>query len=235
MKNQYFGDINDYRKYGLIRQLSGFGDIQTAICWMLTPDDQRPDGHRIHYLLEPETWRGFDPVVFDHLHKHVIGRKHRAVSSLEGGSVLPNCTFYSETIGDDVCQRSGYLLRFLEFARDSDLVFFDPDNGMEVKSVHLGRRNSSKYLYFSEVQKTFSAGHSLLVYQHLPPRPREPLIRDLVDKLRTFTNTNRIYLYRTQFVLFLLIPQLAHEKLFTKANNMVTEIWRDQIEPFVIT
>lgn len=235
MKNQYFGDINDYKKYGLIRQLSGFGDIPTSICWMLTPDDQRPDGHRIHYLLKPETWRGFDPVVFDHLHKHVIERKHRAVSSLEGDRVLPNCRFYSEIIRDDACQRAGYFLRFLEFARNSDLVFFDPDNGMEVKSVHLGRRDSSKYLYFSEVKKAFSVGHSLLVYQHLPPRPREPLIRDLVDKLKAFTNTNRIYLYRTRFVVFFLIPQLAHEKLFTKSNDVVAETWRNQIEPFVIT
>jgi len=235
MKNQYFGDINDYKKYGLIRQLSGFGDIQTTICWMLTPDDQRPDGHRIHYLLEPETWRGFDPVVFNHLHKYVIERKHRAVSSLEEGSVLPNCRFYSEIIQDDACQRSGYLLRFLEFARNSDLVFFDPDNGMEVRSVSLGRRNSSKYLYFSEVQKAFSMGHSLLVYQHLPPLPREPFIQNLVYKLKACTNTNRIYLYKTQFVVFFLIAQLAHDKLFTKANDMVTEVWSNQIEPFVIT
>jgi len=235
MKNQYFGDINDYKKYGLIRQLSGFGNIQTAICWMLTTDDQRPDGHRIHYLLKPETWRGFDSVVFDHLHEHVIQRNHRAVGNIEDSSVLPNCTFYSKIIEDAVCQRSEYLLRFLEFARNSDLVFFDPDNGIEVKSVHLGRTNSSKYLYFSEVQKVFSAGHSLLVYQHLPPRPREPFIQDLVDKLKAFTNTDRIYLYRTQFVVFFLIPQLAHEKLFRKANNRIRETWRNQIEPFVIT
>ena len=44
MKNQYFGDINDYRKYGLIRILSNSGIIRTGICWMLTPDDTRTDG-----------------------------------------------------------------------------------------------------------------------------------------------------------------------------------------------
>ena len=65
MKNQYFGDINDYRKYSLLRLLSGHGKISTAVCWMLTPDDLRPDGHRIQYLREPEKWRKFDPAVFD--------------------------------------------------------------------------------------------------------------------------------------------------------------------------
>lgn len=42
MKNQYFGDINDYRKYGLIRLLTGAGKLKTTVCWMLTPDDPPP-------------------------------------------------------------------------------------------------------------------------------------------------------------------------------------------------
>jgi len=40
MKNQYFGDINDYRKYGLLRTLTG-GQIKTAVCWM-PPRDAAP-------------------------------------------------------------------------------------------------------------------------------------------------------------------------------------------------
>ena len=35
MKNQYFGDINDYRKYGLLRILTNGGEVDTAVCWML--------------------------------------------------------------------------------------------------------------------------------------------------------------------------------------------------------
>jgi len=230
MKNQYFGDINDYKKYGLIRQLTGFGQISTDVCWMLTPDDLRPDGHRIHYLLEPEKWRHYDPSVFDHLHEHTIKRKHRAVNNLEDNGILPNCKFYSEIVQDDACQRTGYLQRFLEFAHDSDLAFFDPDNGMEVKSVRLGRRNSSKYLYFSEVQKAFSAGHSLLVYQHLPPKPRRPFVSELAGRFRSVTDVSRVYLYWTQFVVFFLIPQPSHEKLFLERNGRIAEVWKKQIE-----
>ena len=39
MKDQYFGDINDYRKYALLLELSGSGDICTGVCWMLTGAD----------------------------------------------------------------------------------------------------------------------------------------------------------------------------------------------------
>ena len=40
MKNQYFGDINDYRKYGLLRILISGGGIKTIVCWVLRPDDE---------------------------------------------------------------------------------------------------------------------------------------------------------------------------------------------------
>jgi hypothetical protein len=60
MKNQYFGDVNDYRKYGLIRLLTGRGEISTAVCWMLTPDDDRTDGKFTDYLGSPEKWRRSD-------------------------------------------------------------------------------------------------------------------------------------------------------------------------------
>jgi hypothetical protein len=50
VKNQYFGDINDYRKYALLRALTNCGGIRTTICWMLTPDDGRGDGGFMDYL-----------------------------------------------------------------------------------------------------------------------------------------------------------------------------------------
>lgn len=230
MKNQYFGDINDYKKYGLIRQLTGFGEISTAVCWMLTPNDTRPDGHRIHYLLKPEEWRKFDPVVFDHLREQVIERRHRAVSNIDSSNILPNCKFYAETVQDDASQRKAYLQRFLEFARGSDVVFFDPDNGMEVKSIPLGRKNSSRYLYFPEVQKAFSAGQSLLIYQHLARRPRQPLIHDLTRRFRGVKGVSRLYLYWTQFVVFFLLPQSNHEIQFVQANTRIAEAWGNEIK-----
>jgi hypothetical protein len=41
MKNQYFGDVNDYREYGSLRVLTGLVGMSTAICWMLAPNDGR--------------------------------------------------------------------------------------------------------------------------------------------------------------------------------------------------
>ena len=154
MKNQYFGDFYDYYKYGLLRQLSSHGQLSTAICWMLTKDDSRRDGHRIDYLNDPESWRKFDPAVFNQLRLQVLERKVRNVEGIQNSGLLPNSSFYSDSLTDDPNERREYFNGFLDFARGAGLVFFDPDNGIEINSVKYGKRHSSKYIYWTEIEVT---------------------------------------------------------------------------------
>ena len=39
VKDQYFGDVNDFRKYGLLRVLAGSDRLRLGVCWMLTARD----------------------------------------------------------------------------------------------------------------------------------------------------------------------------------------------------
>jgi hypothetical protein len=71
LKNQYFGDINDYRKYGLLRLLAGVGGLRIGVAWMLTPDDGCSDGGKTGYVKHPEQWRESDPALFRFLAKAV--------------------------------------------------------------------------------------------------------------------------------------------------------------------
>ena len=79
MKNQYFGDENDYKKYGLLNTLIGSGDLPTAVCWMLTPDDSGPDGRFTDYLSQRDKWRRYDPLLYDHLRTAVVTLERRDV------------------------------------------------------------------------------------------------------------------------------------------------------------
>ena len=45
---------------------------------------------------------------------------------------------------------------------DADLVFFDPDNGIEIASVKKGRKDSSKFVYLDEIGASYAAGKSAL-------------------------------------------------------------------------
>src|SRR5262245_17351172 len=67
VKEQYVGDINDYRKFALLRRLRGDNKTAIGVVWMLTPPDGRRDGQRIQYLKQPDTWRQYDPELFDKL------------------------------------------------------------------------------------------------------------------------------------------------------------------------
>jgi len=197
MKNQYFGDINDYKKYSLLRLLSGWGQIETAVCWVLTEDDDRTDGRRIRYLERPDIWRSYDPIVFEHLREYVLEKGVRNISHIEKDNILPKCRFYKEFIYDDIDSRTRFFKKFLEFAQGSDLVFFDPDNGLEVKSVPRGRKRSSKYIYWSEIEVAYRSGHSILLYQHFPRKPRESFIRSLIHQFKALDGIRNVIFYCT--------------------------------------
>ena len=230
MKNQYFGDINDYKKYGLLRLLSGQGQIETAVCWVLTEDDSRTDGRRIRYLEQPGKWQNYDPILYEHLREHVLEKGTRNISHIEKNNILPKSRFYKEFICDDIDSRARFFKKFLKFAQGSDLIFFDPDNGIEVKSIPRGKKSSSKYIYWDEVQSSYEAGYSLMIYQHFPRRPREPFLRNLVRRFRDFVTARQIFSYCTFHVAFLLIPQPHHEYMFLENSDKVSEKWGEVIK-----
>jgi len=229
LKNQYFGDINDYKKYSLLRLLSRYGQIETVVCWILTRDDDGNDGNHVKYLQQPNKWRDYDPTLYDFLKEYALRRRIRDVKILETSDLLSNCRFYSEIVDDDIKLREAYFNRFLEFTKGADLIFFDPDNGLEVKSVPLGRKNSSKYLYWNEVKTSYRAGHSILIYQHFPRMQRESYIQNLVKHFKAITDVSCIFYYKTRHVVFFLLPQLKHERLFVESNANILNIWGEII------
>ena len=83
MKNQYFGDVNDYRKYGLIRAISSITGMNTLVAWMLTPDDGGTDGKFTDYLEKPSQWRKYDQDLFHWLQVNVFPSGERYVSLVE--------------------------------------------------------------------------------------------------------------------------------------------------------
>ena len=225
MKNQYFGDIYDYTKYGLIRMLASNGKISVVVCWMLTPNDGKRDGHHVDYLQEAKKWRALDPQVFDFLRTAVLDRCERNVRAVEESDLFPNTSFYSHRLTDDSGRRQQYFNKLFEFSSGAELVFFDPDNGLEVKSITYGKGGSSKYLYMHEVAQTFHAGHSLLIYQHLPPLPREPFVRRLAVSLRHETGSDLVYSFLTTRIAFLLIPQAQQVAHFAEVASRMQAIW----------
>jgi hypothetical protein len=229
MKNQYFGDVNDYLKYSLLRLLGGNGQFGIAVCWALTQDDRGLNGNRTKYLERPSEWGGHDSAVFSLLREEVLRKGNRSVSAIEQADVLRNCRYFGEFISDEVRQRELYFEAFFKFAEGADFVFFDPDNGLNVKSVARGGRGSSKYVYQDEIERAYHSGHTVLLYQHFPRKPRDSYIRGVVGRFTALRGMKRAISYSSPFVVFLLLPQPRHEKLLLSNTREVARNWGDRI------
>lgn len=231
MKDQDFGDINDYRKYGLLRALQASDEERRLlVAWMLSPDDGGPDGGLRAYLDAPERWARYDPELFHGL-TGLLHSSSPAVSLIEGSRLLPRTTYHRTLVPDDRVGREVWRRDLLAAAAGVDLVFLDPDNGVEVPSRPLGRKGSSKYVTWAEIEALWQAGCFLLIYQHFRRERRVVFAARLSAELRARTGAPFIAALRTPHVLFLLAAQARHAAWLERGVATVAERWPDQIVP----
>lgn len=225
MKNQYFGDKHDFRKYGLLRALITNTNLRLGICWMLTSNDTGNDGNFRDYL-DNQNNRQFDPILFNWLNENV-NIQNRRVELLEGTELLgPNTVFYSPLLTDDINDRIQYMNKANDEFLHCDLVFFDPDNGMEVQSKPIGRRNSNKYLYWQEATNFYFNKKSLLIYQHFPRRNRNEFINECVNAVHNYMPRSCVHTFKTQNVLFILVCHpLQADKIQINVNIFRRSNW----------
>lgn len=230
MKDQYFADVNDYRKYGLLRALTLPDRLRLGVCWMLTESDGRTDGQFLAYLSNPADFRRHDPDLFDFLNAAVNENK-RCVHRITGSSTLRNAVFHPDLLTDRAADRAAYFAAAAPLLSDCDLVFFDPDNGIATPSIRKGNKNSAKYLYWDEVSTTFAAGSSVLIYQHFIREERSRFADRLVRDLRTATGAPATFSFGTPHVLFLLASHDRHAPSFRRTLDPIRVSWGTHISP----
>lgn len=227
MKNQYFADINDYLKYGLLRCFAAAG-LRVGICWMLTPDDGRSDGHKIGYLSDPKRWRDFDPHLFDSL-AAAIRKNSRRVRHFQNSGLLPNACFSNTFVPDEQPSRKRWLTKSLRRLGEMDVLFFDPDNGMEVQSTPCGKKGSCKYLFWGEVEVAWAQGASLLIFQHFSRENRDSHVSRLTKQLRKLAPSSTVMPLITSNVVYLLAFQQRHASEVRNALKAMDEKWAGRI------
>jgi hypothetical protein len=232
MKHQYFGDVNDYVKYGLLRCFSQ-ASLRIGICWMLTPDDKRPDGRKIQYLSQPAEWGAHDPSLFNHLSRTIDFPDGRDLRHIEGTAHIQHAKFFRNIVPDSHVERAIWFTKMLASLKGSDLVFFDPDNGIEVPSKAIGQKDSSKYIYWKELAETWRHAESLLVFQHFPRVKRDKYIPARVGEMQSHLPNSSVIPLRSSNVLFLLAYRVAGADRINKAVQLAlpvnpTEKWDDR-------
>ncbi len=223
MKNQYVGDINDYVKYGILRCFAETGCC-LGVWWMLTPSDGRQDGSKTAYLMQRDRYSHHDPALYSLLQRLVHGDR-RDVSHIASSGLLGQASFFDELVPAGIASRRAWVERGLKQLAGADLVFFDPDNGLSVKSVSKGSSNAEKFLFDDEVSAAWSEGQSALVFQHYPREKRDSYIARQLERLQYLTPGGRVSALRGANVVYLLAVQDAHLVKSRRAMAMIAVRW----------
>jgi len=179
MQNRYAGDVGDFGKLGLLRQIAR-SELGIGVNWYLTPDENHnADGKHIGYTTDPR-YTGCDNSLRNSL--KAIVNSQRSVSALETMNLIPNAVYYHEVLHSPsrTFSRRDWHIKALEVLRCADIVFLDPDNSLLVKSVSAGSTKSNKYVIPNEIADYFAAGKSVFIYNHRC-REQEPVYLQRFD------------------------------------------------------
>lgn len=202
MQDRYTADVGDFGKYGLIRSLTGplvpEKEIKLGIHWYLTEPEDNGDGRHLEYLDKPFEYRICDPELFDFLEEIKLNKRPRSVYAIENGGILPPGTcYFSEKLSfrglpkgtkaskeKRIEHRDAWIERASNSLSEADVVFLDPDTGLERRSYpyhHFSK--GPKYAFHKEIALFVSKGQSVIIYQHQAHEKFEPY---LSEKMRNF-------------------------------------------------
>lgn len=168
MQDRYAGDVGDFGKLGMLRQIASTG-LKVGINWYRTykPEEHdNDDGKHIGYL-NNKSFKECDDELFNML--RVIVEGNRSVAALEKAKLIPNAQYYSSILrpgSDQFFSRDTWHKNSLKTLSDSDVIFCDPDNGLLVKSVSLSSVKSDKYVTENELIDHYLSGKSVVFYNH---------------------------------------------------------------------
>lgn len=252
MQDRYVGDVGDYGKFALLRYIfnndNGGSTLRLAIVWCLFPDeDHNNDGRHISYL-EKEEFQHLDPNLFDKL-KALVENGSREVSAIAIGRLLPQETVFfgmhiakqmepgsSLLPSERVTYRAKWLSDCLGATESGDVVFFDPDNGIEISSVDKKHPKAGKFVFWDELREFWNRGQSLIVYHHLN---RTASVYQQMDALTERLSREIPGQYRVVRLIFrrgscrsywLLLQNDIAEVVEERVANMMQSGWRQHFE-----
>lgn len=238
MQDRYTGDIGDFGKLGLLRQLPPAG-LSIGVNWYRTPDEtHNSDGLHIGYLKD-EVFRACDPALWSAL-GGIVNSGKREIALLEQANIL-DAVYFSKLLdssaGDKPTRsavRRVWQEQALQALQGCDIVFVDPDNGLMVPSAD-GTAKSNKFVLPYELAEYYRNGSSVIYYQHKARRPDDFYIEQHKDLISSgafpgakglglkFTKTSLRYYF------FILRPE--HQALVSDCvKQMMRTPWKHCFE-----
>lgn len=179
MRHNFVNDIGDYAKYTLLRVICSASPspLRLGVIWYLTDHVERNGDGRKRAHLAQVGWERLDPELLTAMRRiegAVQGPGELNLAMIESSGILPGDTVYfSEPIPraqgnaqKRVAERYAWFGRARIAMANANLVFLDPDNGLQVSSAPLGSPLASKYATVAEIASLLDHGAGVVLYQH---------------------------------------------------------------------
>lgn len=238
MKNQYAGDIGDYTKLGLLRSLENAG-FSIGINWYLTPDEPKysktfTDGKHTKFLeCDCDT-----PDVDLHCALKKIGlSKNRSVKRLESAKLFENALFWNKLL--DAQNRDKWHLEGLKKLGNQGIIFLDPDNGLEVKSIKPYSKNGNKYTTYQEAADYYANGATVIIYNHRDRKPKSEYLKRFYrfKDIEETRNTKMFYLRASRYSVrdYLFLAQERHfSDLESCIDSFLATEWCRYLKKYIL-
>ena len=232
--------------------------LRMGIVWYLTPDEAKSgDGRHTGYLKPgPKNLREFrncDPELYDQMGE-LVQSGRRSVRYVQEAQVLPPETvFYDLPLSmtgvkgekredgvkiSPIQRKRGMRREWLQGAisavQDAEMVFLDPDNGLETRSVDRHSARGPKYAYYDDLKHFTQRGQGLVIYHHMGRRTNT---RQQVLQCQTkiFKETGHrafaMCYHRGSARAFMVIPNgEQHHLLLGRAREMLKTGWAKHFE-----
>ena len=164
MQDRYAGDIGDYGKFAMLRAIEASG-LALGINWYRTetaPYEIHEDGK---YGI-PALYEECAPQLAAALNTIYFSEDGRSIQKLEQAELLQCKLYVRDPVPQNIQLRSDWHRQALSHLSSSEIVFLDPDNGLNVKSVKAGTQKSPKYVWIDEISDYISSGKSVIFYNH---------------------------------------------------------------------
>lgn len=227
MQDHYVGDIGDYGKYGLLRAVCS-QKLTLAVNWYkVIPKKagKQDDGKYTNYLSMPQIYKEYDPDLFSCLYHIIYKEKDRRIERIEDEKIF-QAKYFSKEISND---RLIWHQEALYQTKGTDVVFLDPDNGLETFNMYRTGSATEKHVKWSELKDYFTRGQTVILYQHRPQMTKkETCVENILYFQKSFLKADCVKLlefpkYTNRF--YFIFLQQAHRAAFEKVCSFMTKTW----------
>lgn len=139
----------------------------------------------------------------------------------------------------EVKSRDKWHSASLKRLHKQDVIFLDPDNGLEVKSKKLHSKHGNKYTTYKEAADYYAQGSTVIIYNHRDRKPESEYLKRFhqFENMEKTKNAKMFYLRDSRYSVrdYLFLTQERHFSVLEGAIDLFLSTgWRLYLKKYTL-